>query len=86
MGDTVQVRNLDPDVLNRLRRAADREGMSLSAFLRQELTRLADLVEVRERAGALRGASTTLGGPFTDLGAIDRDEIVAIIREERGKR
>ena len=38
MGVTVQVRNLDASVQERLNKAAAQEGLSLSAFLRRELT------------------------------------------------
>lgn len=88
MGVTVQVRNLDAGVQERLMKAAAQEGLSLSAFLRRELTELAKDIEVRERArqlnaGALRNQ---LGGPFPGLQGIDIQEIVRMTREDRDSR
>jgi plasmid stability protein len=85
MGVTVQVRDLDPIVSQKLRDAAAREGMSLSAFLRKELTSLATDLEVRKRAAALSGRNS-LGGPFPGLQGIDIQEIVQITREGRDDR
>jgi hypothetical protein len=86
MGVTVQVRDLDPDVQERLRRSATKEGLSLSAFLRRELTELARDLEVRERVDILNAGSirTALGGAFPELTGISTQQIVDIIREQRG--
>ena len=81
----MQVRNLDVDVQERLRRSAQQQGLSLSAFLRRELTQLARNLEVRERADALNSRNA-LGGPFPGLEHIDIQEIVQIIREDRDSR
>lgn len=81
----MQVRDLDSDVQERLRAAAEREGLSLSAFLRRELTRLADLFEVRARAEALQSRNP-FGGSFPELAGIDVQEIVQMIREDRDSR
>ena len=86
MGVTVQVRDLDAGVQERLRKSATKEGLSLSAFLRRELTELARDLEVRERADSLNAGSirTALGGPFPELTGISTQQIVDIIREQRG--
>lgn len=82
----MQVRNVDPDVQERLRQAADHEGVSLSAFLRRKLTELAEDLDAQER---LRGASATeraLGGPLHGLNQVSSKEIVDIIHEGRAER
>ena len=84
MGVTVQVRDLDPVVQQTLRDAAAREGLSLSAFLRRELTRLAELVEVKERTDALRSRNR-LGVSAGFFSGISTDEIVAMVREDRDR-
>ncbi len=85
MGVTVQVRDLDSGVQERLRAAAEREGISLSAFLRRELTSLANNLEVRDRARELNATplQVALGGPFPALAHLDSAEIVRMIREDR---
>lgn len=83
MGVTVQVRDLDDGVQERLRIAAKREGLTLSAFLRRELTNLAANLEVDERVRSLNAPRNALGGPFPGLEHIDIQEIVQIIREDR---
>ena len=82
----MQVRDLDAGVQERLRKSADKEGLSLSAFLRRELTELARDLEVRERADRLDsgGLRSRLGGPLPGLEGISTQEIVDIIREQRG--
>lgn len=86
MGVTVQVRDLDAGVQEQLRKAAAKEGLSLSAYLRRELTRIARSLEVRARADRLNSGSirNTLGGPFPELKGIPTQQIVDIIREQRG--
>ncbi|MET4780371.1 hypothetical protein [Glaciihabitans sp. UYNi722] len=76
MGVTVQVRNLDESAGEKLRAAAASRGLSLSAYLRQELTRLADEVDARNR----------LGGPIPALAGIDTQEVVAMIHDDRKGR
>jgi plasmid stability protein len=78
MGVTVQVRNLDANVQQRLRAAAEREGLSLSAFLRRELTRLA------ARSEAVR-AHNRLGVSENFFVGISPDDIVAMVREDRDR-
>ncbi len=79
----MQVRDLDPAVQTNLRDAAALEGLSLSAFLRRELTRLSEQLDVRRRANAL-GELNRLGVPIGYLG-LTTEEIVASIREDRGE-
>lgn len=88
MGVTVQVRDLDAGVQERLRKSAAKEGLSLSAFLRRELTELARSLEVRERADRLNAKSlrNPLGGPFPGLQGLTTEEIVALTREDRDSR
>jgi hypothetical protein len=76
MGVTVQVRDLDPVVSQKLRDAAAQQGLSLSEFLRRELSLLARRLEVRDK----------LGGPFPGLAGIDIQEIVRMTREDRDSR
>ena len=49
MGVTVQVRDLDPAVNERLKAAAAKRGLSYSEYLRRELTRIAERMRVEER-------------------------------------
>ena len=86
MGVTVQVRNLDATVLDRLRRSAAAEGMSLSAFLRRALTDLARDLEVLELAGHGRTLTDRLGGPQPGLEHLSTQDIVDIIHEGRRDR
>ncbi|MEP6482593.1 MAG: hypothetical protein ABJA94_11360 [Rhodoglobus sp.] len=83
MGATVQVRDLDVSVQERLRAAAEQEGISLSAFLRRELTRLADGLEIRARAEALSRNRWGMSKDF--FSGISTDEIVAMVREDRDR-
>lgn len=88
MGVTVQVRDLDVGVQQQLVKAAAQEGLSLSEFLRRELTTLAKHVEVRERARQLNAGNlrNPLGGPFPGLQGIDIQDIVRMTREDRDGR
>ncbi|HMM83453.1 MAG: hypothetical protein KF739_10835 [Cryobacterium sp.] len=88
MGVTVQVRNLDAGVQEQLLKSAAKEGLSLSAFLRRELTSLARNLEVRERADRLNAKPprNPLGGPFPGLQGLSAEEIVALTREDRDSR
>lgn len=72
----MQVRDLDADVQQTLRDGAAREGLTLSAFLRRELTRVAARVEAestRDRWGVSPGF----------FAGIPAEEIVAMVREDR---
>ncbi len=84
MGVTVQVRDLDVEVQELLKAASEREGMSLSAFLRRELTRLAARLEAQELAN--RGRPRNRLGLSPDLYRdISTEEIVRMIREDRDR-
>jgi len=78
MGITVQIRDVDAAVQSLLRDAAAREGLSLSAFLRRELTRVAARVEA-EGARGRWGISSDF---FAD---IPPEQIVAMVREDRDR-
>lgn len=82
----MQVRNLDADVQERLRRAAENEGISLSAFLRGKLTELARDLDVQERLHGANAAQRALGGPLHGLEHLSSDDIVRIIHEGRDER
>lgn len=49
MGVTIQVRNLDADVQESLKKLARSEGLSLSEYLRRALTRIAERQRAQER-------------------------------------
>jgi hypothetical protein len=86
MGVTVQVRDLDAGVHERLRKSATKEGLSLSAFLRRELTELARDLDVQERAGYGTTLQAMLGGPLPGLEDVTTQDIVDAIREGRAER
>jgi hypothetical protein len=75
MGVTVQVRDLDPVVSQKLREAAAQQGLSLSEFLRRELSQLAADLDVRDKLGGFNPA----------LAGINIQEVVAITREYRDR-
>lgn len=81
---TVQVRDLDVEVQELLKAASEREGMSLSAFLRRELTRLAARLEAQELAypGRQRNRLGLTPDLFRD---ISTEEMVQMIREDRDR-
>ncbi len=79
----MQVRDLDETVQQRLRDAAGREGISLSAFLRRELTRIADRIEVEAKLEG-GGKRNAMGVRIGSLG-MTTEEIVAELRERRGE-
>ena len=80
----MQVRDLDEDVQQTLRAAATREGLTLSAFLRRELSVLAARLEVRSRAQQLN-TRDRLGITETFLADVPVDTLVAMIREDRDR-
>ena len=80
MGVTVQVRNLESDVQAVLVEAARAKGLSLSEFLRQELTNLAELIEVRKRYDRL--VKRARPAAFAN---ISTQHIVDLIREDRDR-
>lgn len=86
MGVTVQVRNLDDGVLEQLRKSADAEGVSLSAFLRRALTDLARDLEVLELAGHSTTLTEMLGGPLPGLEHLSSQDIVDAVHDGRRER
>jgi hypothetical protein len=96
MGVTVQVRDLDPIVNDRLKAAAAKKGLSYSEFLRRELTRMAERFRIEDRWHDITerpwtpfsGTPSVLDNTSTGGAApIDFpvEEIVRIIREERDR-
>lgn len=77
----MQVRDLDAGVQKKLSAAAAAEGLSLSAFLRRELTRLSEQLDVRQRIE--RDATRNALGMEIGLFGLTTDELVARIREDR---
>ena len=74
----IQIRNVPPDLHERLKERAEAHGMNLSDFLKQELERMASVptnAEVFAAVEADRGAGR--------LPQISADEIVAALREDR---
>lgn len=82
----MQVRDLDPDVNERLKAAASAKGLSYSEYLRRELTRIAEDLRIDDRWAALqkrnRVRRAAPSEPFEPID-IDSDTIVAWIREDR---
>ena len=70
----MQVRDVDPAVEERLRARAAAEGLSLSAYLRRELARVADRLDFEDRWGE----------DLHPAPGLDRDMIVDTVRELRG--
>lgn len=77
----IQIRNVPPDVHARLKRRAAEDGLSLSEYLLQELTRLASLPTLEEMTERLRRRSRVpLGTPPEELVHTARDERDAELR------
>jgi hypothetical protein len=93
MGVTVQVRNLDPEVLGFLKTLARERGVSLSEVLRRELTRVAERERIRHRwddviaqhQARVKVLRQTPPEPREPLN-IDTQTIVDVIREVRDER
>jgi len=49
VGSNVQIRNVDPAVVERLRAQAAKEGATLSEYLRRELDQIVQGLDARER-------------------------------------
>lgn len=73
MGTTVQIRNLSDEVTEKLKAKATAAGLSLSEYLRRELTTLADQIALEDRWNAI--AIPRLG--------MSRDEIIDAIHADR---
>ncbi len=77
----IQIRNVPPDLHERLKRRAAAEGLNLSEYLKRELDRMASVptnAEIMARVQADREA-----GRLLDVSA---EEIVRGIREDRDRR
>ena len=92
MGVTVQVRDLDPAVNERLKGAAAAKGLSYSEYLRRELTRIAEKLRIEERWRDLtaehneRSQAQLEGAPVPPRLPVSTEEIVRGIREDRNSR
>jgi hypothetical protein len=73
MGSTVQIRNLGDDVTQKLKAKAAAAGLSLSEYLRRELTVLADQIALEERWNSIAIPGF----------AMPRDEIIDAIHADR---
>ena len=83
----MQVRDLDAGVQERLKAAAAARGQSLSEFLRIELARLADQLEVRSRAAGLReGLLPGMSAPMGLRKDFDLQSFLDDMRRERDGR
>lgn len=76
MGRMLQVRNLPEEVHDKLKERARAERMSLSDYVARELTRMTQYRSNAEILQAARGVNPLL----------DRDTIVAAVRESRDER
>lgn len=93
MGVTVQVRDLDQAVHDRLKAAAASKGLSYSEYLRRELTRIAERLRIEERWATLTAERETRATaprthetePFGPLN-IDSATIAQWVREAREER
>lgn len=93
MGVTVQVRDLDPAVNDRLKGAAAAKGLSYSEYLRRELTRIAEKLRIEDRWTEVRAAHQLHADAQTMASVFERprldipvEEIVQGIREDRDRR
>ena len=87
----MQVRDLDPAVDDRLKRAAAAKGLSYSEFLRRELTRMAEKLRIEDRWNELTAAhEARLAAlqPAEPLPRLDvtTDEIIRAIHDGRKGR
>lgn len=74
----IQIRNVPPDLHERLKAQADAHGMNLSDFLKGELERMASVPTNAEIFAAVE-ADKEAG----ELPLITADDVVAAIREDR---
>lgn len=93
MGVTVQVRDLDPAVNDRLKAAAAAKGLSYSEYLRRQLTRIAERLRIEERWAevavehhALSERQGSNAAPRRRPLDITTEEIVHGIRDDRQSR
>ena len=74
----IQIRNVAPDLHERLKARAEAHGLNLSDFLKGELERMASVPTNAEIFAAVE--ADALAG---ELPQITADEVVAAIREDR---
>ncbi len=74
----IQIRNVPPDLHERLKAQADAHGLNLSDFLKGELERMASVPTNAEIFAAVE--ADALSG---ELPQISAEEIVTAIREDR---
>ncbi len=93
MGVTVQVRDLDADVSERLKAEASAKGLSYSEYLRRELTRIAERLRIEQRWAELTAAreasldeELSLPRPRFEPAPIDSETIVRLLHEGREER
>lgn len=86
----MQVRDLDPDVNERLKAAASSKGLSYSEYLRRELTSIAERLRIEQRWAELtaerearRYDDFDRPRPPFEPEPIDSETIVQWIREDR---
>lgn len=80
MPRVIQIRDVPDDVHDALRVAAEARGLSLTRFMLGELEQLARRAQVaQENAAVVRRTQAAIGD------GVDRDAILAAIREGRGE-
>ncbi len=84
MGVTVQVRDLDAGVQERLKAAAAARGQSLSEFLRIELARLADQLDEKRRITDILFPGMSM--PITLHRDFDMQSFIDEMKAERDSR
>ena len=89
----MQVRDLDPDVNERLKAAAAAQHLSYSEYLRRELTRIAERLRIEQRWAELTAEreareieELTQPRPRFEHPPVDSETIVQWIREAREER
>jgi plasmid stability protein len=73
MATTVQIRNVSDEVTEKLKAKAAADGLSLSEYLRRELTTLADQITLEDRWNAIAIPGFQM----------PRDEIIEAIHADR---
>lgn len=80
MSKVIQIRDVPDDVHAAIARAAEERGLSLTGYLKLELTQLARRAAVVEHnVGVVRRSQARVGVP------VDRAELQAALHEERGE-
>ncbi|MGF1477344.1 MAG: hypothetical protein ACFB6S_17505 [Geminicoccaceae bacterium] len=83
MGETLNIRDVNPVTKAALSAAAERAGMSLAAYVRLKLDEIAGTP--RRKAGALEKLMKDVGEPVDGWGPMSEDELTAWEgRDDRG--